>query len=101
MEGRRAELTYLAAAVPMRFVSGGAGVALALAAAILLHDVGLGGALIAVLTAPSASGFWAKRVASRNGESAAACASMASSHSSPRNVIRRPRAGLGSRTRSS
>ena len=53
MEGRRAELTYLAAAVPMRFVSGGAGVALALAAAIQLHDVGLGGALIAVLTAPS------------------------------------------------
>ncbi|HEY0374680.1 MAG TPA: MFS transporter [Amnibacterium sp.] len=53
MEGRRAELRYLAAAVPMRFVSGGAGVALALAAAIQLHDVGLGGALIAVLTAPS------------------------------------------------
>lgn len=53
MDERRAELLYLASAVPMRFVSGGTGVALALAAAIQLHDVGLGGALIAVLTAPS------------------------------------------------
>ena len=55
----------------------------------------------AVFTAPSASGFWAKRVASRNGESAAACASIASSHSSPRNAIRRSSAGRGSSTRSS
>ncbi|HEY8319451.1 MAG TPA: MFS transporter [Amnibacterium sp.] len=53
MDARRAELTYLAAAVPMRLVSGGAGVALALAAAIQLQNVALGGALIAVLTAPS------------------------------------------------
>jgi MFS family permease len=53
VDARRSELTYLAAAVPMRFVSSGTGVALALAAAIQLHDVALGGALIAVLTAPS------------------------------------------------
>ena len=37
MDARRRELTYLAAAVPMRLVSGGAGVALALAAAIQLQ----------------------------------------------------------------
>ena len=53
MDARRRELTYLAAAVPMRLVAGGAGVALALAAAIQLRNVALGGALIAVLTAPS------------------------------------------------
>jgi hypothetical protein len=50
---RRAEMRYLAAAIPVRLVTEGTNVGLALAAAIELHDVAIAGALIAVLTAPS------------------------------------------------
>jgi MFS family permease len=50
---RRAELRYLSGAIPVRLVTEGTNVALALAAAIQLHDVAIAGALIAVLTAPS------------------------------------------------
>ena len=50
---RRAELTYLLASVPVRLVSEGTRVALALAATQTLHDIAVGGALIAVFTAPS------------------------------------------------
>jgi MFS family permease len=50
---RRAEVRYLAASIPVRLVTEGTNVALALAAAIDLHDVAIAGALIAVLTAPS------------------------------------------------
>jgi MFS family permease len=50
---RRAEAIYLAGAIPVRLVSNGAGVALALAAASRLDSVAVGGLLIAVLNAPS------------------------------------------------
>ncbi|MDQ1531561.1 MAG: hypothetical protein QOE37_1666 [Microbacteriaceae bacterium] len=53
MVERRAEVRYLAASIPVRLVTEGTNVALALAAAIDLHDVAIAGALIAVLTAPS------------------------------------------------
>ncbi|MDH2444226.1 MFS transporter [Amnibacterium sp. CER49] len=53
MSGRRDEVRYLSAAVPVRLVTEGTNVALALAAAIDLHDVAIAGALIAVFTAPS------------------------------------------------
>lgn len=49
----RREAIYLAGAIPVRIVTNGAGVALALAAAVQLRDVALGGLLIAVLNAPS------------------------------------------------
>lgn len=50
---RRAEAVYLAGAIPMRIVTNGGGVALALAAAVRLQDVAVGGLLIAVLNGPS------------------------------------------------
>lgn len=50
---RRREAVYLAGAIPVRLVSNGAGVALALAAATRLDSVAVGGLLIAVLNAPS------------------------------------------------
>lgn len=53
MSGRRREAVYLAGAVPVRVVTNGAGVALALAAAVRLGDIAVGGVLIAVLNAPS------------------------------------------------
>ncbi|MGN6443922.1 MFS transporter [Amnibacterium sp.] len=53
MTGRRAEAVYLAGAIPVRLVTNGAGVALALAAATRLDSVAVGGLLIAVLNAPS------------------------------------------------
>ncbi|GAA2752108.1 MFS transporter [Amnibacterium kyonggiense] len=53
MAGRRAEAVYLAGAIPVRLVTNGAGVALALAAATRLDSVAIGGVLIAVLNAPS------------------------------------------------
>ncbi|MBW4041847.1 MAG: MFS transporter [Acidobacteria bacterium] len=53
MTARRAEAVYLAGAIPVRLVSNGAGVALALAAASRLDSVAVGGVLIAVLNAPS------------------------------------------------
>ncbi len=53
MQGRRAEAVYLAGAIPVRLVTNGAGVALALAAATRLDSVAVGGLLIAVLNAPS------------------------------------------------
>lgn len=53
MSGRRAEAVYLAGAIPVRLVTSGVGVALALAAASRLDSVAIGGALIAVLNAPS------------------------------------------------
>ncbi len=53
MGQRRAEAVYLAGAIPMRVVTNGAGVALALAAAVRLQDVAVGGLLIAVLNGPS------------------------------------------------
>lgn len=53
VSGRRAEAVYLAGAIPVRLVTNGAGVALALAAATRLDSVAVGGVLIAVLNAPS------------------------------------------------
>src|SRR3954468_21116722 len=53
VSGRRAEAVYLAGAIPVRVVTSGAGVALALAAATKLDSVAVGGVLIAVLNAPS------------------------------------------------
>lgn len=53
MGQRGAEAVYLAGAIPVRIVTNGAGVALALAAADRLHDVAVGGVLIACLNAPS------------------------------------------------
>ena len=53
MGARRREAVYLAGALPVRLVTSGMGVALALAAAEQLHDVAIGGVLIAVLNAPS------------------------------------------------
>ena len=53
MSARRAEAVYLAGAIPVRLVSNGAGVALALAAASRLDSLAIGGVLIAVLNAPS------------------------------------------------
>lgn len=50
---RGAEAVYLAGAIPVRLVSNGAGVALALAAGSRLDSVAVGGVLIAVLNAPS------------------------------------------------
>lgn len=51
--GRRQEAVYLAGAIPVRVVTSGVGVALALAAAVRLHDVAIAGLLIALLNAPS------------------------------------------------
>ena len=51
--GRRAEAVYLAGAIPVRVVTTGAGVALALAAAVRLGDVAVAGLLIFALNAPS------------------------------------------------
>lgn len=53
MGGRRAEAVYLAGAIPVRIVTSGVSVALALVAAVQLHDVAVGGLLIAALNAPS------------------------------------------------
>jgi MFS family permease len=53
MAERRAEAVYLAGAIPVRLVTNGAGVALALATAARLDSVAVGGVLIAVLNAPS------------------------------------------------
>ena len=50
---RRAEAVYLAGAIPVRIVTSGAGVALALAAAVRLGDVAVAGLLIFALNAPS------------------------------------------------
>lgn len=53
VQGRRAEAGYLLASVPLRLVSSGAQLGLTLVAVRSLHDLALGAALIAVLTAPS------------------------------------------------
>ncbi|WP_375399144.1 MFS transporter [uncultured Amnibacterium sp.] len=53
MQGRRAEAGYLLASVPLRLVSSGTELGLTLVAVRSLHDLALGAALIAVLTAPS------------------------------------------------
>lgn len=53
MRGRRAEAGYLLASVPLRLVSSGTELGLTLVAVRSLHDIALGAALIAVLTAPS------------------------------------------------
>ncbi|MFD1721455.1 MFS transporter [Amnibacterium endophyticum] len=50
---RRAEAVYLAGAIPARVVTNGAGVALALAAALRLGDVAVAGLLIFALNIPS------------------------------------------------